>query len=72
VADDDRDTEGLVGTGGRSHYPFAGGVVRANSEVRDDDTYGLTRLVLRSNRCEWEFVPQAGRTFIDSGSDTCH
>jgi acid phosphatase type 7 len=62
----------VVGSGGRSHYPFAGGVVRANSEVRNDDTYGILRLTLRANRYEWEFVPEAGRTFTDSGSDSCH
>jgi len=47
-------------------------VTRANSEVRDDNTYGILRLVLRSNRYEWEFVPEAGRTFTDSGSESCH
>ena len=62
----------MVGTGGRSHYSFAGGVVRANSEVRNDTTFGILRLVLRTGGYEWEFVPEAGRTFIDAGSDTCH
>jgi Concanavalin A-like lectin/glucanases superfamily/Bacterial Ig-like domain len=63
----------IVGTGGRSHYLFnAGGVVRPNSEVRNDTTYGVLRLVLRSGSYEWEFVPEAGRTFMDSGSDSCH
>jgi hypothetical protein len=63
----------IVGTGGRSHYLFSdGGIVKASSEVREDSTYGILRLVLRSGGYEWEFVPQAGRTFIDSGSDTCH
>jgi hypothetical protein len=62
----------VVGTGGRSHYPFAGGTVRANSEVRNDDTWGILRLVLRSSSYEWEFIPEAGRTFIDSGSSACH
>jgi hypothetical protein len=63
----------VVGTGGRSHYLFAnGGVVRANSEVRNDTAYGILRLVLRSGTYEWEFVPEAGRTFMDAGSDSCH
>jgi hypothetical protein len=63
----------VVGTGGRSHYLFNnGGVVRANSEVRNDTAYGVLRLVLRSGGYEWEFVPEAGRTFMDSGSDSCH
>jgi hypothetical protein len=63
----------IVGTGGRSHYLFSGGgVIRAHSEVRNDTAYGVLRLVLRAGGYEWEFVPEAGRTFLDSGSDSCH
>jgi hypothetical protein len=61
----------IVGTGGRSHYPFSNTVV-LNSETRNDTTYGVLRLVLRSAGYEWEFVPEAGASFIDSGSSTCH
>jgi Concanavalin A-like lectin/glucanases superfamily/Bacterial Ig-like domain len=61
----------VVGTGGRSHYSFSS-TVRANSEVRNDETYGVLRLVLRPSGYEWEFVPEAGRTFTDSGSSSCH
>jgi acid phosphatase type 7 len=63
----------VVGSGGRSHYPFVpDGVVRANSEVREDATYGILRLVLRAGAYEWEFIPEAGKSFVDSGSGTCH
>jgi hypothetical protein len=63
----------VVGSGGRSHYPFVpDGVVRANSEVREDATYGILRLVLRAGAYEWEFIPEAGKSFVDSGSETCH
>jgi hypothetical protein len=61
----------VVGTGGRSHYPFSNTVV-LNSETRNDSTYGILRLVLRSGGYDWEFVPEAGATFIDSGSSSCH
>jgi large repetitive protein len=61
----------IVGTGGRSHYPFSNTVV-LNSETRNDATYGILRLVLRPGGYEWEFVPEAGASFIDSGSSTCH
>jgi hypothetical protein len=61
----------VVGTGGRSHYPFSNTVV-LNSETRNDTTYGILRLVLRPGGYEWEFVPEASGTFIDSGSSTCH
>jgi hypothetical protein len=59
----------VVGTGGGDLRPF--GVVRANSEVRNSDTYGVLKLTLRSGRYHWEFVAQAGATFTDVGSAKC-
>ena len=63
----------VVGTGGRSHYTFgnANSIV-AGSEVRNDATFGILRLVLRPGSYEWEFVPEAGGSFMDAGSDVCH
>ncbi|MGH9264400.1 MAG: metallophosphoesterase family protein [Acidimicrobiales bacterium] len=60
----------VVGTGGRSHYPF--GPPLPGSEVRNADTYGLLALTLRTNSYQWQFVPEAGKTFTDSGSTFCH
>jgi hypothetical protein len=60
----------VVGTGGRSHYPF--GPPTPGSEVRNDNTYGILALTLRANSYQWQFVPEAGKTFTDSGSGTCH
>jgi calcineurin-like phosphoesterase family protein/fibronectin type III domain protein len=60
----------VVGTGGRSHYQV--GTVRANSVVRNSDSYGVLALTLRPSSFEWRFVPEAGRTFADSGSAPCH
>jgi hypothetical protein len=62
--------EFVVGTGGKSHYAF--GTIRANSEVRNSDTYGVLKLTLHASSYEWQFVPEAGKTFSDSGSATCH
>lgn len=63
----------VIGTGGRSHYTFgAASTIVANSEVRNDATYGVLRLVLRPGSYEWEFVPEAGGSFMDAGSDGCH
>lgn len=59
-----------VGTGGRGHYPI--GTVVANSEVRNNDTFGVLRLSLRADGYDWSFLPEAGRTFTDGGSSTCH
>jgi hypothetical protein len=62
--------EFVVGTGGRSHYPF--GPPAVGSEVRNDNTYGILALTLRPNSYQWQFVPEAGKTFTDSGSANCH
>jgi hypothetical protein len=59
----------VVGSGGRSHYSIGNPI--ANSEVRNDDTYGVLKLTLHSNSYTWEFVSEAGKTFIDSGSASC-
>jgi hypothetical protein len=68
------DTQGLrefvVGTGGRSHYEF--GTIAANSEVRDNTSFGVLKLTLRPTGYDWQFIPAAGSTFTDSGSTECH
>jgi chitodextrinase len=62
--------EFIVGTGGASHgYPF--GTPIANSQVRNDNTWGVLKLTLHATSYDWQFVPIAGSTFTDSGSDTC-
>jgi calcineurin-like phosphoesterase family protein len=59
-----------VGTGGASHYAI--GRARANSEVRNDNTFGVLKLTLHPSSYEWEFVPEAGKSFTDSGTGSCH
>jgi large repetitive protein len=65
-------TEFVVGTGGESHYSFSGGVLASNSEVRNDTTFGLLKLGLHASGYDWQFLPEAGHTFTDAGSRTCH
>ena len=62
--------EFVVGTGGFSHYAFEN--IKPNSQARNADTYGVLRLTLNPTSYDWEFVPVAGKTFTDSGSDNCH
>lgn len=62
--------EFVVGTGGKNHYPIR--TILPNSEVRNADTFGVLKLTLRSTSYDWQFVPQAGKTFTDSGSEACH
>jgi acid phosphatase type 7 len=60
----------VVGIGGRKLREF--GTTAANSEVRNSDTFGAIKLTLRQGSYGWEFVPIAGQTFTDSGSQSCH
>jgi len=61
--------EFVVGTGGATHY--AVGPVRPNSEVQAS-VWGVIKFTLRPDGYDWEFVPVAGETFRDAGSDICH
>jgi acid phosphatase type 7 len=70
VRDDARGIrEFVAGTGGRSHYG-----IRADSrrEAADSTSYGVLTLTLRATGYDWQFIPEAGKTFTDSGSGTCH
>jgi hypothetical protein len=60
----------VVGTGGESHYGFAR--TKPNSQVRQSGTFGVLKLTLHPGGYDWRFVPQAGRTFRDSGHTPCH
>jgi acid phosphatase type 7 len=63
--------EFVVGTGGKnSHRIFAS--PKPNSEVRQADTFGVLKLMLHPTSYDWEFVPEAGKTFTDSGTGACH
>jgi hypothetical protein len=59
-----------VGTGGKSLYRFGG--ILANSQVRSDDTFGVLKIALNPTSYDWQFVPEAGKTFTDNGSTSCH
>jgi len=62
--------EFVVGTGGNSHEGVK--QVKPNSEVRNTGTFGVMKLTLAEGSYSWEFVPEAGRTFTDSGTTACH
>jgi acid phosphatase type 7 len=70
VLDPDRGIrEFVVGTGGRSLQVAR--TEQVGSEVRAA-AYGVLRMTLRAGAYDWAFVPQAGGTFSDSGSERCH
>jgi hypothetical protein len=62
--------EFVVGTGGKSHYPF--GSPLAGSEVRNSDSFGLLQLQLHRAGYSWRFLPAQGGSFQDSGTSSCH
>jgi len=63
----------VVGTGGRSLYPFEGEPL-PQTEARADDTYGLLQLSLEPGGYAWRFVPatDVGGSFTDVGDAACH
>jgi hypothetical protein len=61
--------EFVVGTGGQSHYTLQ--TVQPNSAIRSTDAFGVLKLTLRGNGYDWQFLPEAGQTFTDSGSAQC-
>jgi hypothetical protein len=62
--------EFVVGTGGAARQWFM--TDEPNSEVRDSATHGVLSLTLHAGSFDWRFVPEAGATFTDSGSQSCH
>lgn len=62
--------EFVAGMGGLSHYSF--GSIEPNSQVRNAETYGVLKLTLHASSYDWQFIPEAGRTFTDSGTTACH
>jgi hypothetical protein len=62
--------EFVVGTGGKDLRPMGSPV--SNSEVRNDNTWGVLKLTLHPTGYDWKFIPVAGQTFTDSGNGICH
>ena len=62
--------EFIIGTGGANMTSLS--TIAANSEVRNSSTFGVLDLTLHATGYDWNFVPEAGKTFTDSGSGTCH
>ncbi len=60
----------IIGTGGAVHYEFR--TIQPNSEIRNSDTFGVLVLTLHPRAYDWQFIPEAGKTFTDSGLGSCH
>jgi Calcineurin-like phosphoesterase len=62
--------EFVVGTGGRSLYPF--GSADPNSEFRDNSDYGVLELALHPDGYDWRFVSENGAVVDSGGPVACH
>ncbi len=56
----------VVGTGGRELYKWEHG--DPNSEVKNNQTFGVLKMTLHDDGYDWEFIPVEGQTFTDKGS----
>lgn len=61
--------EFVVGTGGKSLYPW--GSSEPNSEFGSADAYGVIKFTLRPGSYDWEFVLVKNMRPEDSGSGSC-
>lgn len=58
----------VVGAGGKDFMP-----AQLGSPVWryfEDNTWGVLKLSLKADGYDWEFVPEAGKTFTDKGSES--
>ena len=71
VADPKGLAEFVVGTGGESFQTMGPGI--ANSLVRNASAFGAMKMTLHSNSYDFQFVPAAGYSLSDSGTNIpCH
>jgi hypothetical protein len=61
----------IVGTGG-AFFTGLGNSFDANSQAHQNTSYGVLQLTLRSGAYDWRFLPEAGKTYTDSGTTSCH
>jgi len=61
----------IAGTGGDSLFPFSAAKA-SNSVAGNDSTFGVLKLTLHPTSFDWQFIPIAGQTFTDSGTQACH
>ncbi len=59
----------IAGTGGAQLYEFA--AAHANTEVWFS-VWGVLQFTLRANDYDWRFIPIAGQSQSDFGTDRCH
>ena len=61
----------IVGTGGKSLHGLSSSP-DPQATIRQSNTFGILELTLHPGSYDWRFVPEAGKTFTDSGTQACH
>jgi hypothetical protein len=61
----------IVGTGGRSTTALAS-PAPTGAESRSTGTFGVLKLTLHPTSYDFQFAPEAGKTFSDTGTQACH
>jgi Ca2+-binding RTX toxin-like protein len=62
--------EFVVGTGGSFFTGWSS--LKPNSEVRQNEVFGVLALTLNPASYEWRFLAEQGQTFADAGAEACH
>ena len=60
----------VVGTGGAFFTSIS--TPKPNSQVRQNNTYGVLKLTLHPTSYDWQFVSESNKPFTDSGTGQCH
>ena len=60
----------VVGTGGA--FFTSVGTPKPNSQIRQNNTYGVLKLTLHPTSYDWQFVSESNKPFTDSGTGQCH
>ena len=63
--------EFVVGTGG-AFFTSLSSSPKPNSEVRQNNTFGVLQLTLHLASYDWKFFPESGKKYSDSGTGSCH
>jgi hypothetical protein len=61
----------IVGTGGKSTTALAS-PAPTGAESRSTGTFGVLKLTLHPTSYDFQFAPEAGKTFTDTGTQACH
>lgn len=67
----------VVGSGGKEMRAFRNelipptGAVEIGSEAQNSHTYGVLKLTLNDGIYNWQFLPEAGKTWTDTGTGNC-